>query len=199
MALGKNIAVKEGAESASEVGQKPEEGTSTVASETGSVLKEKEEKETETVVSQSQYCVFASGNEEYAIPIDVVKEVVKYKEPAPIPQMPDYIIGMSNIRGNIYGILDIDMFFQTQSFGQEHKYLIVIDHPEYKMAIRIYNVPNSMIVLDDQIEQLNSASSKSVIGQKYLKGIIKKDQRMIVLFDILGMISSDKFTDLSSQ
>lgn len=148
--------------------------------------------------TQSQYCVFASGKEEYAVPIDVVKEVVKYSEPAPIPQMPNHIIGMTNIRGNIYGVMDIDVFFQSQSYKEEkHKYLLVIDHDIYKMAIRIYNVPDSLMVEEDQIEQLNSTSTKSVIGQKYLRGIIKKDKRMIVLFDILEMISSERFTEIA--
>ena len=37
---------------------------------------------------KNQYCVFSLGAEEYAIPIDTVKEVVKFSKPAPIPQMP---------------------------------------------------------------------------------------------------------------
>lgn len=143
-----------------------------------------------------QYCVFNAGEEEYAIPIDIVKEVVKYSNPSPIPQMPQYIIGMSNVRGNIYGVMDLQIFFQGDNKDDEHKYLLVIDHETYKMAIRINEVPNSLMVLESEIEELNSATLKSVIGQKYLKGIIKRENRMIILFDILGMISGDQFTEI---
>lgn len=156
-----------------------------------------EESEDQVELSFSQYCVFHAGNEEYAIPIDIVKEVVKYAVPSPIPQMPPYIIGMSNVRGNIYGVMDLEMFFQGETRVTEHKYLLVLDHDTYKMAIRIQDVPNSLMVSDDMIEQLNNANFKSVIGQKYLKGLIKKDKRMIILFDILSMISGDKFTELA--
>lgn len=147
--------------------------------------------------SFKQYCVFSSGNEEYAIPIEIVKEVVKYSRPAPIPQMPGYIIGMSNVRGNIYGVMDLEIFFQGETQIEEHQYLLVLDHEDFKMAIRIANVPDSLMVSDEIIEEINSSTMKSVLGQKYLKGIIKIEKRMIVLFDILGMISGEKFTVVS--
>ena len=141
-----------------------------------------------------QYCVFKSGNEEYAIPIEIVKEVVKYSNAAPIPQMPNYIIGMSNIRGNIYGVMDLKTFFQGEGNQADYNYLLVLDHDVYKMAIVIPNVPDSLMVSVKEIEELNSTSLKSVLGQKYLKGIIKRDSRMIILFDILALVSGEKFT-----
>ena len=44
---------------------------------------------------------------------------------------------MSNVRGNIYGVMDLQIFFQGDNKDDEHKYLLVIDHETYKMAIRI--------------------------------------------------------------
>jgi len=150
----------------------------------------------EVAVSKSQYCVFKSGTEEYAISIDAVKEVVKYSEPAPIPQMPNYILGMSNVRGNIYGVMDLECFFKGVVMGSDRNYLLVLDHETYKMSISIEEVPNSILVADDQVEQLNATSFKSVIGQKFLQGIIKLENRMIILLNILDMIASEDFTSL---
>lgn len=192
MALGTNVKRKSDEE------QDVSNETTTAETEVSTV----EESENEQIVDEEikekvlQYCVFNAGEEEYAIPIDIVKEVVKYSNPSPIPQMPQYIIGMSNVRGNIYGVMDLQIFFQGDNKDDEHKYLLVIDHETFKMAIRINEVPNSLMVLESEIEELNSASLKSVIGQKYLKGIIKKENRMIILFDILGMISGDQFTEI---
>lgn len=146
--------------------------------------------------SSHQFCVFKSGQEEYAIPINLVKEVVLFPKTAPVTQMPHYIIGMANVRGNIFGVLDLDRFFKVNSDEQsKNKYLLVLEHDEYQMAIAIPNVPDTLMVSDGMIEELSASRLKSTIGQKYLKGIIKKDRRMIILFDILGMISSEKFTE----
>lgn len=147
----------------------------------------------ETTKNLLQFCVFKTNNEEYAIPIDLVQEVVKFKKPTPLPQMPPYILGMTNIRGNVYGVLDIAQFFSLDS-EIDHNYLLVLDHEELKMTIGIPEVPDSLIVEEDDIEILGSSAIKSRVGQKYLKGVIKKENRMIIYFDIEGIISSDKFT-----
>lgn len=143
-----------------------------------------------------QYCVFRTNQEEYAIPIELVQEVVKFSNPTPVPQMPSYILGMTNIRGNVFGILDIEKFFSLDT-DVNHKYLLVLDHEDFKMAIGIPEVPDSIIIDQSEIENLSSSTIKSQVGQKYLKGVIKKDKRMIIVFDIEGIVSSDKFTILS--
>ena len=144
-----------------------------------------------------QFCVFKSSNEEYAVPINLIKEVVRLPKVAPVSQMPAYIKGMTNVRGNIYGVLNLGLFFGTSDQTKENRFLLVLEHDTYQMAIAIPDVPDTLMVSDAMIEQLSTARLKSVIGQKYLKGIIKKDRRMIILFDILGVISSDQFTKTS--
>ena len=140
-----------------------------------------------------QFCVFRTNQEEYAIPIDLVQEVVKYRKPTPLPQMPSYILGMTNIRGNIFGVFDIERFFSLDT-DVVHNYLLVLDHEVFKMTIGIPEVPDSISISEDEIENLSSSIIKSKVGQKYLKGVIKKENRMIILFDIEGIISSDNFT-----
>ncbi|NQZ77382.1 MAG: purine-binding chemotaxis protein CheW [Ekhidna sp.] len=157
-----------------------------------------ESQDAEQIEDRNQFCIFRAGKEEYAVPINLVKEVVPIPEIAPLPQMPNHILGMSNVRGNIFGIIDLGVFFRSSDdFENEGKYLLVIDHEVYQMGIMIPDVPDTMMVAESMIEQLSTSTIKTQTGQKYLKGIIKKDQRMIILFDILGLISSEKFTEVS--
>lgn len=196
MALGKNLTKRQNPE------QPENQSSPTEKDETKSDLKppkdevegSTEESANEDIIkSYQQFCVFKSGREEYAISIDLVREVVPYPASAYVPQMPDYLKGMANVRGNIYGILDLAEFFKVDNEAPP-KYLMVLDIEDYQMGIAIPEVPNTLMISEDMIESLSTSRLKSTIGQKYLKGIIKKDRRMIILFDILGMISSDKFT-----
>ena len=144
-----------------------------------------------------QYCVFRSGSEYYGIPIELVKEVVICPVKSPVPQMPHYVTGMVNVRGNIYGVLDLKNFFQNDDTDDESSnYLLLLDHEEYQMGILIPGVPDTLTVSKTEIENLPASRLKSVTGQKYLKGIIKKNNQMIILFDILGMISNKKFVEV---
>lgn len=196
MALGKNLTKRQNPEqpkdkSASkekdDAKSDPEKPKDEVEAGSGEATEE------DNIKSYQQFCVFKSGREEYAISIDLVREVVPYPASAYVPQMPDYLKGMANVRGNIYGILDLAEFFKVDNEASP-KYLMVLDIEDYQMGIAIPDVPNTLMISDDMIESLSTSRLKSTIGQKYLKGIIKKDRRMIILFDILGMISSDKFT-----
>ncbi len=189
MALGKNLTNKTAKEKAPSV---KETVSDIEVSEIPEVAGEDDENQSE---SFHHFCVFKSKGEEYAIAINLVKEVVPFPKTSPISQMPAYLIGMANVRGNIYGVLDLGLFFNNQSEQSlEKKYLLVLEHETYQMAIAIPDVPDTLMVSEKMIEELSASRMKSAIGQKYLKGIIKKDRRMIILFDILGMISSDKFT-----
>ena len=193
MALGKNLTKpqeKSDSKNSAEKGESQNEPVSEVLVDDS---KEEGEEENDEVQSLQQFCVFKSGDEEYAIPIHLVKEVVPYPVTAHVPQMPDYIRGMANVRGNIFGILDIGVFFKIEQ-EYEHKYLLVLDTEEYQMVIGITDVPDSLLASEESIESFTTSRLKSTVGQKYLKGIIKKDRRMIILFDILGMISGDTFT-----
>ena len=143
---------------------------------------------------RNQYCVFKAGMEEYAISMNVVKEVVKFSKLAPIPQMPDYILGMCNVRGNIYGVMDLSCFFKDIVTNTERNYLLILDHDEFKMAISIERVPDSLIISGHEVERLNTSSLKSMVRQKFLQGIIKLEKRMIILINVLDMISSQEFS-----
>ncbi|MEQ6168828.1 chemotaxis protein CheW [Ekhidna sp. MALMAid0563] len=196
MALGKNLTKLQTSNKAYEdTAESGKVGAENESIQESSEQEQQEENEV-NVKSYQQFCVFKSGREEYAVSINLVKEVVPYPPLAYVPQMPDYIKGMANVRGNIYGILDLADFFKIENTAQP-KYLLVLDVENYQMGIAIPDVPDTLMVSDDMIESLSASRLKSTIGQKYLKGIIKKDRRMIILFDILGMISSDKFTVVS--
>ncbi|SNS75357.1 purine-binding chemotaxis protein CheW [Ekhidna lutea] len=190
MALGKNLTKKTSEITAEEKAEKGKQN------QNESIQEGERDEELGLQARLHQFCVFKSGGEEYAIPIQLVSEVVKCPRVSLLPEMPPYISGMVNVRGNIYGILDLATFFNPHNHSNDktYNYLLVLEHEEYKMGIAIPEVPDTLMVAEKMIEELSASRLKSVTGQKYLKGIIKKDRRMIILFDILGMITGDQFT-----
>ncbi len=140
------------------------------------------------------FCVFNAGGEYYGIPMDLVKEVVKMPNTTPIPQMPIYFSSMANVRGEVYGILDLAMFFQDSTDNEKNDYLLIVNDDNYRVGIALKAVPNTLKVEESSIEKLSSATLGLSKGKKYLSGIVKLDKQMIILFDIKEMIASDQFT-----
>lgn len=65
----------------------------------------------------SQVVVFALGQEEYGMPIEVVREITRLGDIRPIPKAPDYVKGLINIRGAAIPLIDLHVRFGINSGG----------------------------------------------------------------------------------
>src|SRR5260370_36153601 len=72
-------------------------------------------KEKEEVVKQ-QYLTFFLADEEYAINIQRVKEIIEYTAVTKVPKVPEWIRGVINLRGNVVPVVDL-----AERFGLEYR------------------------------------------------------------------------------
>lgn len=144
-----------------------------------------------------QIVVFKLGQEEYGIQIDQIKEVVITPNITRMPQTPDFVKGVANVRGNVIAILDLEEKFglvranETQKTG--NNFTLVIESDEYKMGILVREVPNTLSISTTNIEgSVFTGDLQS--EQSYISGIVKLEKRLIILIDIFKVI-----TDQESQ
>ncbi len=143
-----------------------------------------------------QIIVFRLVDEEYALSIDQIKEVVITPAIARIPLTQRYVKGVGNVRGNVLAIIDLaERFGLTQdeeiSHGS-HRYTLVVASDEYKMGILVKEVPQTLRVNPGDIDESPSVIQSGTIEAGYIKGIIKSGGRMIVLIDIFKVISREE-------
>ncbi|KJS47188.1 MAG: chemotaxis protein CheW [Peptococcaceae bacterium BRH_c23] len=67
-----------------------------------------------------QVVVFALGNEEYGMPIDVVREITRLGEIRSIPQAPPYVQGLINLRGKAIPLIDLHVRFGISAVGHKN-------------------------------------------------------------------------------
>ncbi len=130
-----------------------------------------------------QLVCFKLADEEYGVDIKGVQEVIRPQRITPVPQMPDFVLGIINIRGNIIPVFDLRKKFDLpeKDFDDNTKFLVA-------------KVNNSVIsfvvdeILDNvKIEENNIDSTPVVkmnIPKDCVKGIGLIDKRMIVIIDI---------------
>lgn len=141
-----------------------------------------------------QLIVFKLAGEEYALPIDDIKEVVLTPYIAKIPQTPHYIKGVANIRGNIIAIMDMDERLnlngkQTETFGS---YTLVIASDEFKVGILVTEVPNTLNTFKSEIDTTSEIMQFSSLSKDSVKGIVKDGDRLIMLLDIYKLIETEE-------
>lgn len=145
--------------------------------------------------------VFKLGAEEYALPIDQIKEVVLTPRISRIPQTPSYIKGVANIRGNVISIVDLEERFglvdrhqsqenDSQTEEQGSNYTLVIESEQFRIGVLVKEVPNTLSVKMSEIDQSSDIAMHSSLDEHAINGVVKLDDRMIILIDMLNMMDS---------
>ena len=152
-------------------------------------------KQEETIYASQQLIVFHVGKEEFGLQIDQIKEVVITPKIAHIPLMPTYIKGIANIRGNIIAIVDLIERFKIATDAQQTiaNYTLVVESEQLKMGVLVENVPDTLTVYENEIDTSSSfLKEEGEQTQSYIKGIVNKKGRLIILIDIFKIVSIEE-------
>ncbi len=149
------------------------------------------------VTSKAQIVVFKLGGEEYGLPIDMIKEVVITPAVTRIPLAPKHIKGVANVRGTILAVVDLEERLSVKETTEEVQsakpnFLLVIESDNYKMGILVKEVPNTLSVSEENIDNSPGLVQESGSDKGYVKGIIKIDKRLVILVDVFKLISKEE-------
>lgn len=144
-----------------------------------------------------QLIVFRLAGGEYAMRIDEVKEVVVTPAIAKVPLAPPFIKGVANIRGNILAIVDLENRFGLRATDQQENqqnFTLVIESDELKVGILVKEVPNTLAVSPDDIDQTTDLLQEASDKGGYIKGIVKTadGNRLIILIDVFKAIGREE-------
>jgi len=145
-------------------------------------------------VKRIQLIIFRLGNEEYALQIDQIKEVVVTPRIAKMPQTPDYIKGIANIRGSIIAIIDLEKTFGLdQGITDNSKaanYTLVVESDIYKVGILVKEVPNTLSIAESDIDRSSNFVQSNSVDEEAIKGVVKSGERLIILIDMVKLMES---------
>ncbi|MGL4800102.1 MAG: chemotaxis protein CheW [Cellulosilyticaceae bacterium] len=148
-------------------------------------------------MATNQIVVFKLGAQEYGIDIMRVIEISDYKTVTQVPEVPDYIEGIINIRGDIYPIYNLRKRFRMNDQGiDENTKMIQMNLGEIKVAFVVDNVCEILTVKEEEVEATPKMISR--YESKYITGVSKHGERIILLLDI-DLLVSDKDQEILGE
>ena len=145
----------------------------------------------------SQFVVFKTGIEEYAIPILKVNEIIRLKgiTITEVPNTPKYIMGIINLRGEVIPIMDLRMKFNMPPKKPDDNHRVIIGNLQNKsIGFMVDSVSEVAQMEENDITQPPEEISDT--NSKYITGVAKYKDRIFMILDI-GIITNDK--DLCSK
>ncbi|MCA9256375.1 MAG: chemotaxis protein CheW [Phycisphaerales bacterium] len=150
----------------------------------------------ESAGSTNQIVSFRLANEEYGVNIMRVQEIILPGAITEMPEVPDYICGLINLRGHVIPIVDMRKRFGLPiSERDEHTRIIVVNVGSRTIGMVVDAVNEVLRISEDQLEPPPS----SIVGIEhvYIKALVKFEDKLLILLDIESILSREEAAKLT--
>ncbi|ADC65238.1 CheW protein [Ferroglobus placidus DSM 10642] len=146
-----------------------------------------------------QVIVFNLGDERYGVDISQVREIIKPTEITRIPNAPEFVEGVINLRGQITTIINLRKRFNLEPKPiDQNTRIIVVEHDGAVIGMMVDNVTEVKYLSKSDIEELPPViTAKS--EAKFLKGIGKLPDGLLILIDLNKVLNEEEYERLSKH
>jgi purine-binding chemotaxis protein CheW len=143
-----------------------------------------------------RYLSFFLNNEEYCIDILKIKEIMGMIPVTPVPQTPDFIKGVINLRGQIIPIIDLRLKFEMEEKIDTRRTCIVVVELPFEgklvyMGIVVDTIKEVISIPPENISNVPYINAK--IKSEYIKGIAEVSDSIKIVLDITKVLTSSEF------
>ena len=151
-----------------------------------------------SMADDMQLVVFDLDNEEYGVEIGQVREIIKMEEISKIPRAPDYIEGVINLRGQVTTVISLrKKFGLEQKEVDQYTRIIVAEIDGLTLGITVDAV-NEVLKLSTKNIEPTPAIVANDVDTRYMRGIGKLDDRLLILLDIHRIMNEDELEQMDS-
>ena len=144
----------------------------------------------------TQIVSFRLANEEYGVDIMRVQEIILMGQITRMPQVPEFICGLINLRGHVIPIVDLRKRVSLPAEeATEHTRIIVVNVYEKTIGIVVDAVNEVLRIGTDQIEP--PPSSIAGIDHTYIRGLVKFEEKLLILLNIEDILSQEERGELA--
>ncbi len=150
---------------------------------------------TETISETHQYLTFKLDDEVFALGIDKVREVLDYTSVTKVPQTPDFMRGVINLRGGVVPVIDMRLKFGMPRTEQTVNTCIIIVEVAVEGETVILGALADSVqeVLDLEPRQIEPAPKIGTrLRTEFIRGMGKRDERFIIILDIDKVFSGEE-------
>jgi purine-binding chemotaxis protein CheW len=144
-----------------------------------------------------QLVSFRLAEEEYGIEITKIREIILMGEITRVPQTPHYVKGLINLRSTVIPVIDLRTRFGLPEEELTDESRIMVLHVGTKtIGIIVDAVSEVLRVTQDQMAP--PPPTVAGLGQEYLTGLVKLEDRLLILLDIEKLLSEEETAGLDA-
>jgi purine-binding chemotaxis protein CheW len=131
----------------------------------------------------SQLVVFTLGDEEYALPITQVQEIIRYTEPRSVASEAAWMHGVISLRGKIVPVCDLASRLGLAAERAANAKIVIVETAAGTAGIIVDDVAEVLTVDEAQLDAVPGA------GAEFIDAIAKIDDRLVILLNPDGLLA----------
>ncbi len=142
-----------------------------------------------------QLVSFMIGDEEYGVDILLVQEIIRMLQVTKVPNAPDYVDGVINLRGRIIPVIDLRCKLGIERKEHDKNTRIVVVEVSGKTVGFIVDAVTEVLRIPESITE---APPEIVTGvnSEYIKAVGKLEDRLLILIDIEKILTTSEHQQL---
>jgi len=157
---------------------------------------------TEDLSGADQFLTFMLNGEEYGVDILRVQEIKGWDAVTTIPNTPEYIRGVMNLRGTIVPIIDMRIRFSLERMKYGPTTVVIVLRVEGESKSRVMGIVVDGVSDVYNLQQTDIKSSPkfgSAVDTEFVKGITTVGEKLVVILDIDYMLNSSELEVIDGQ
>lgn len=153
-----------------------------------------QEQEEDTL--KEKYLIFSVGNEMYGMEMRYITEIIGMQPITEVPEMPEYVKGVTILRGKIIPVMDARLRFKKEVRAYDDRTcIIVLNTNNSSIGLIVDSVSEVLTMRDEDI----APPPEMYKGRhKYIRGIGKADGSVKLLLDCQRLLTDDETEELSA-
>ncbi|WP_374011595.1 chemotaxis protein CheW [Pseudoxanthomonas koreensis] len=136
-----------------------------------------------------EYLTFTLGDEHYGVDILKVQEIRGYDSVTRVPDAPEYIKGVINLRGTIVPVIDLRLKLRLKDVRYDSfTVMIVLNVEDRVVGIVVDGVSDVVPLGEDQVRP--TPEFGAAVDTRFISGIGTVDEQMLILLDIETLLDS---------
>ncbi|MBI9060293.1 MAG: chemotaxis protein CheW [Labilibaculum sp.] len=145
---------------------------------------------------EKQLVIFELGAEYFGIDISMVEGINKLLEITKIPQAPAYLEGITNLRGSVLPVIDLQKRFGMVVQEQTNDTRIMVANMDgVKIGMVVSAVSEVLTIDDKEIEPPPPMVSN--VNSEFIIGVAKIDKRLVILLDLAKVLTVEEKLQVS--
>lgn len=152
----------------------------------------------QSIDAECQYITFTIDTEEYGTPILTVQEIRGWMKTTPLPNTPEFVKGVTNLRGNIVPVFDLRARFSgNPTEVTERHVVIMVEIDGRTIGLLVDAISDILTIEENQIQP--PPTGDLIVDTQYLDGLVATGERMVAIVNVTKLFDREIIQKIASQ